>query len=347
MASVPPASPPPPGSGRPDSPGGGEGAGGRKLVRTRPRIWPLGVLLLVQVTFLGVLFLLAARYAPPARLLPVDALVPSGEVATIGVRLVGSRPVGPLVAGVRVTFLSRGGDAGRDAGADAGRDATRGAAKRDAAGGGAGGLSLPLAATTDSHGLALVGVPAPAALGFHALEAKVDSPSSLKTVPSSVEVIAAGAPLDSACVLVLVPGALLDALRTAPPADRNAGGAAARAADALSDIARHAVVGYIVDPSWSDAPGLRERLAGRGLPRGPILRGSEGERWLLRSLRDLAPSRWRGPFWVVVVRSIEAEECTAMGARAIVLGSQAGPTGDPRISSAASWSDVKARILRP
>jgi hypothetical protein len=297
----------------------------------RPGIWPIGAVIVVQLAFLAVLFVLAARHAPAARLLPVDALVPAGEAARIGVRLLGSQPVGPETAGVRVTFFRLGGKAGESV----------------VDGGGAVGSSPPLVATTDSEGMALVEVRAPLGMGLDSLEASVDPSTGLETHPTRVEVVAAGAPLETGCLLVVVPDALEGALRIEPPTEGLDPAAISQPADALRDIARHAVVGYLVAPSWSDAPGLRDRLLGRGLPRGPILRGVAEEKWLLRTLRELAPDRWKAPFWVVVARPGDAGECTALGARAIVLGAASGPTGDDRVTFAPSWSDVKARVLRP
>jgi len=186
-------------------------------------------------------------------------------------------------------------------------------------------------------------------MGLELLEARVDPSAGLETIPSRVEVVVAGAPLDTGCLLVVVPDALEAALRIEPPRAGEVPSSISRPADALRDIARYAVVGYILDPRWSDAPGLRDRLLGRGLPQGPILRGvgQENGAWLLRTLRELAPNRWRAPFWVVVTRPGEALECTALGARAIVLGAAAGATGGDGVTYVESWNGVKARALRP
>jgi len=281
--------------------------------RPPPRLWPLLVVFAVQAAFIGTIYVLAVRYAPPPAVAPLDALALPGAEATIGIRLEaqGSPVVAPRVAGARVEFsLARA----------------------------AGGESRE--AEVNQAGVASAVVTAPAEPGVYRYRARL-MPSEGLSFAGEEEVLLEVAPADRPLLFVVVPDSLSpDRQKTVLPG----------ATSALRDLSRGRSTIYVRTNRLS-ASRLRAWLEENGFPAGPLLTVAtrDGGRTLRTELARLDVSRrTKSDPWAVTSSNAEAGDFAAAGVRVVLLGAPGGLEVDGRtVFALSSWDEVRKKIAGP
>ena len=289
--------------------------------KTRPRLWPLAVLFAVQGVFISLIYLLALRYAPPGRLVPIDAIALPGAQAALGVRLERENPpvVGARLSGAKVVF-------------------------EGTSDGNAAGAKPAGSAVTNAEGVATCTVQAPDSPGLYRFRARLEPPGGVPLEKPEVEVLLDVMPAQSQLLIVLSQALTSQDLPAKGIQDQAA--APLPALPVLRDLSREWRVLYLATQKSEAPTRLRPWLEGHEFPPGPtILTLPEGDWMKLSSfVSSLGLSQWKGEHWGVCTYRKDAMALERAGLRVVILEAAGENASIGKTFSAANWTDAKKII---